>query len=105
MMASYGATHLSQRASRVLPGGVTAAARVNTALGHPFYITRAEGPFVYDLQDRCYIDLCMSNGATLLGHGHPAVSTAIRRALDLGVACAYDGEAQISLAERLADQI
>jgi len=96
---------LYQRAVRVLPGGVTAGARANAALGRPFYVARADGPFVDDSQGRRFIDLCGSNGATLLGHGHPAVSAAVRRALERGVACAYDGEAQITLAERLVEAI
>ena len=99
------AAGLYERARRVLPGGVTAGARANSALGRPFYVARADGPFVYDPDGRRYVDLCMSNGATLLGHGHPAVSAAVRRALDLGIACGYDGEAQVALAERLAAQI
>ena len=98
-------TDLYRRASRVLPGGVTAAARVNPALGEPFYVARAEGPFIYGDDGRRYVDTCTSNGASLLGHAHPAVVAAVQRALELGVGCAYDGEAQIRLAERLVDQI
>jgi glutamate-1-semialdehyde 2,1-aminomutase len=92
---------LYERARQVLPGGVTAAARANPALGAPFYITGAEGPFLFGADGRRYVETCMSNGATLLGHAHPRVAAAIRRAVDLGLACAYDGEAQVSLAERL----
>lgn len=104
-MQSQPSIDLYERATRVLPGGVCAAARANPALGQPFYIARGEGPFVYDLDGRRYIDTCMSNGATLLGHGHPAVVAAVRRAAELGFACAYDGDAQIMLAERLVEQI
>src|SRR5579884_1396553 len=104
-MDSLTATDLFQRASQVLPGGVTANARTNPALGRPFYVSRGEGPFVYDLDGRRYVDACMSNGATLLGHGHPAIVAAVRRAADLGFACAFDGESQISLAARLIAQI
>ncbi len=93
------------RACRVLPGGVTAGARAAQAMGRPFYVSRAEGPFVYDLEGRRYVDLCTSNGATLLGHGHPAIAAAVRSALEAGVSCAYDGEAQITLAERLVEHI
>ncbi len=96
---------LYDRAVRVLPGGVTAGARRNVALGYPLYIAHAEGPFVVDEQGRRLIDTCMSNGATLLGHGHPAVVDAIRRAAEMGMACAYDGEAQVRLAERLVASI
>lgn len=98
-------SELYQRAQMVIPGGVTAAARANPALGEPFYISRADGPFVYGQDNREYIDVCNSNGGTLLGHGHPAVVAAVRRAAELGFACAYDGEPQVALAERLIAQI
>jgi len=104
-MDSLTSIDLQERARKVLPGGVTANARTNPALGRPFYISRGDGPFIYGHDGRRYIDVCMSNGATLLGHGHPAVVAAVRRAADLGFACAYDGEVQVSLAERLVEQI
>lgn len=94
-----------ERAAKVLPGGVTAAARANAALGRPFYVASAAGPHVTSLDGRRMIDLCGSNGATLLGHAHPAVATAIERAIGLGLACAYDGEEQVRLAERLVEQV
>jgi glutamate-1-semialdehyde 2,1-aminomutase len=99
------ASPLFARAQRVLPGGVTAAARANPALGRPFYVSRAEGPFVFAADGQRYVDLCMSNGATLLGHGHPNIVAAVRRAAELGFACGYDGEPQVRLAERLVEQI
>jgi len=98
-------SQMRERARRVLPGGVTAGARANRALGRPFYVERAEGPFVHDPDGRRYIDTCTSNGAVLLGHGHPAVVEAVRRAAEMGFACAYDGEAQVSLAERLVEGV
>ena len=104
-MASQTAAAWYERARRVLPGGVTAAARANPALGRPFYVSRAQGALIYDADGREYIDTCTSNGGTLLGHGHPAVTAAVARAAELGLACAYDGEAQIRLAERLVEQI
>ncbi|HEX5415022.1 MAG TPA: aspartate aminotransferase family protein [Chloroflexota bacterium] len=97
--------NLYERARRVLPGGVTAAARANSALGEPFYVARAEGPYIFGENGSRYIDACMSNGATLLGHSHPAVAEAVRRAADLGLACAYDGPEQVRLAERLVELI
>ncbi len=104
-MSDSASSNLYERAQRVLPGGVTAGARANPALGRPFYVARATGPLVEDMDGASYIDMCMSNGATLLGHGHPAISEAVARALELGVACAYDGEYQVVLAERLTAEI
>lgn len=99
------ATDLYERARRVLPGGVTAGARANRALGRPFYVERGEGAYVFDPDGRRYVDVCLSNGASLLGHGHPAIVAAVQRALSLGLACAYDGSAQVALAERLVEQV
>jgi glutamate-1-semialdehyde 2,1-aminomutase len=93
------------RARKVLPGGVTAAARANAALGHPVYVSRAEGSRLFDLEGRPFLETSMSNGASLLGHGHPRVVGAVQDALARGIACMSDGEAQVSLAERLIEQV
>jgi glutamate-1-semialdehyde 2,1-aminomutase len=96
---------LYERARKVLPGGVTAAARVNSALGRPFYVSRAEGAYLYDTEGRPFVETSMSNGASLLGHGHGRVVAAVQRALELGIACMADGEPQVALAERLVAQV
>ena len=93
------------RATRSLPGGVTAGARANASLGFPFYVSRASGSKVFDIGHRPYVDLVTSNGAALVGHGHPRINEAVNRALNEGMACAYDGPAQIELAERLCAAI
>ncbi len=89
------------RARGSLPGGVTAGARANASLGFPFYVSRASGSTVFDIGHRPYIDLVTSNGAALIGHGHPRINEAVTKALHEGMACAYDGPAQIELAEKL----
>jgi len=72
-------------ASEVLPGGVCASARANSAIGHPFYVSRGDGAILYDLDGRPYVDMCTSHGASLLGHNHPGVKAAMQAALDIGV--------------------
>jgi glutamate-1-semialdehyde 2,1-aminomutase len=89
----------------VLPGGVTASARANPALGHPMYLSRGEGAHVFDLEGRRYIDFCTSHGASLLGHGHPGVSAAVAKALAIGGLCAAETEHSIRLAEQLCDAV
>ena len=97
------AQRLFEDAQAVLPGGVSATARRNAALGHPFYISRGDGATVYDLDGKPYIDLCCSHGASLLGHNHPAIKAAVQRALDLGIVCAAETEHQITLAQKLRE--
>jgi len=53
MSASQG---LFACAQKVLPGGVSASARVHPVIGHPFYVSRGKGPCVYNLDGREYID-------------------------------------------------
>jgi glutamate-1-semialdehyde 2,1-aminomutase len=96
---------LSDLASRYLPGGVCSSARINRAINGPFYISRAKGSKVYDLDGREYIDLCTSFGAALLGHAHPRVIEAIKQALDMGIICAYENEWHARLAGRIAETI
>jgi glutamate-1-semialdehyde 2,1-aminomutase len=97
--------NLYKKASQVLPGGATASARVNKNLGRPIYMARGAGSRLYDVDGNEYIDLCTSFGATLLGHGHPAVVEAVKRAADLGFMCAMENEYQSQLAQKLADAV
>ncbi|NLV75273.1 MAG: aspartate aminotransferase family protein [Chloroflexi bacterium] len=91
---------LWERASRVMPGGVNASARYNAALGHALYFERGEGAYLYDRDGRRYIDLLTSHGASLLGHGHPAVVKAAEAALTRGILAAYETELQVRTAEK-----
>jgi glutamate-1-semialdehyde 2,1-aminomutase len=92
---------LYEFAQRYIPGGVSASARANAALGRPFYISRGDGAYVYDLAGQPYVDLCISHGASLLGHNHPSIRAAVAQALELGVICAYETEHQSALAEKI----
>ena len=92
-------------AQRFIPGGVSASARTNAAIGHPFYVSRGDGPYVYDQDGREYVDLCTSHGASLLGHNHPAIVAAVTRALDLGIICAYETEHHSALAQQVCAMV
>jgi len=96
---------LRDLASRYLPGGVCSSARVNRGINNPFYISRAKGGRVYDLDGNEYIDLCMSFGAALLGHAHPKVVEAVHQALDMGIMCAYENDWHARLAQRIAETV
>src|SRR5215213_3163203 len=92
-------------AQRYFPGGVTATARANPAIGHPFYVARGDGPYVYDLDGREYVDMCVSHGASLLGHNHPRIRAAVEQALDMGIICSYDTEYHTALAQKIIELV
>ncbi len=99
------ADNLYQFASQYLPGGVCASARVNDAIGRPFYVSRGDGAYLYDLDGKPYVDMCTSHGASLLGHNHPRIKAAIQTALDLGILCACETEYQSRLAQRITELV
>ncbi|HEX5296627.1 MAG TPA: aminotransferase class III-fold pyridoxal phosphate-dependent enzyme, partial [Streptosporangiaceae bacterium] len=67
---------LSQRARRVLPGGVTHDVR--RAAPFPLAVARAEGARKWDLDGHEIICYVMGHGALLLGHCAPEVVAAVQ---------------------------
>ena len=99
------ADQLYEFAKTVLPGGICASARSNPAINRPFYVSRGDGAYVYDLDGKEYIDMCISHGASFLGHNHPKIREATIKALDMGILCAYETEYHSALAKRLSEII
>ena len=93
------------QASKYLPGGVCSSARIHKGLDRPFYISRATGSKVYDLEGNEYVDLCTSFGSALLGHAHPRVAEAIGKSLEMGLMCAYENEWHARLAQQIAETV
>ncbi len=90
---------------RHLVGGISSAGRALPAVdGEPFAVTRSAGPYLWDAAGRRHIDTALGFGATLVGHAHPAVVDAVRRALDNGPMPAFphalEEEAAAALAAR-----
>jgi glutamate-1-semialdehyde 2,1-aminomutase len=101
-MTATPADHLFARARGSLAGGVSASMRIHPYLGRPFYHVRGDGAYIYDLDDQRYIDFNISNGATMLGHNHPAVRAAIESGLDMGIITAAETPYHDQLATTLA---
>src|SRR5215208_2120590 len=55
--------HLFEEAQAVLAGGVSASMRLHPYLGRPLYVDRGEGPYLYGIDGKRYIDFNMSSGA------------------------------------------
>lgn len=98
-------SELYEFARNYLPGGVCASARTNAALGHPVYISRGDGPYIYDLEGHQYIDLSVSHGASLLGHNHPKISAAVSKALEMGIICSYETPYHSTLAKKISEVV
>jgi glutamate-1-semialdehyde 2,1-aminomutase len=93
---------LFARAERVIPGGVNSPVRAFRAVGGtPYFVARAEGACVWDVEGRRYVDLVQSYGAIIAGHAHPAVVEAVRRAAADGTSYGAPTEREVWLAEEI----
>jgi glutamate-1-semialdehyde 2,1-aminomutase len=93
---------LFERAQRVIPGGVNSPVRAFRAVGGtPRFISRAQGPYMWDADGKQYIDYIGSWGPMILGHGHPAVVEAVQKAAVDGFSFGAPTEREIELAEAI----
>ncbi|WP_375405122.1 glutamate-1-semialdehyde 2,1-aminomutase [uncultured Amnibacterium sp.] len=101
-----GNARLFERAQRRIPGGVNSPVRAYRSVGGaPRFIRRASGPYVYDAEDREYVDLVASWGPALLGHGNPAVVAAVKAAADRGLSFGAPTEGEVELAELVHERV
>jgi len=89
--------NLYERAKRVIPGGVNSPVRAFDP--YPFFVERAKGSKLYDVDGQAYIDYCMAYGALILGHAHEIVLSAVRAQLDRGTLYGAPTEVEVELAE------
>ena len=94
------------RAREVIPGGVNSPARAFGSVGiEPFFVDRAEGARLVDVDGRSYIDYVMSWGALILGHAHPAVIRAITEAAGRGTSYGVPAGHEVELAELVVEMV
>ncbi|MEE2707803.1 MAG: glutamate-1-semialdehyde 2,1-aminomutase [Planctomycetota bacterium] len=94
------------RAQSLMPGGVNSPARAFGAVGgSPPVIARAEGAYLYDLDDNRYIDYVGSWGPMILGHAHPQVVAAVQQAAADGTSFGAPTEAENRLAELIVEAV
>jgi len=95
--------YLFEKAKRTIPGGVNSPVRAFKAVGrNPVFIQRAEGAKVWDVDANMFIDYVGSWGPMILGHGHPKVAAAIKRALDSGTSFGAATELEVRMAELIS---
>jgi glutamate-1-semialdehyde 2,1-aminomutase len=94
------------RAQTVIPGGVDSPVRSFASVGGtPYTVVRGEGPYVWDVEGRRYIDMVQSYGAVLLGHAHPVVTTAIAQAAARGTTFGAPTKGEVRLAEAICGRV
>ncbi|MFA7554432.1 MAG: glutamate-1-semialdehyde 2,1-aminomutase [Spongiibacteraceae bacterium] len=93
---------LFEQAKQYIPGGVNSPVRAFRAVGGtPVFIDHAKGAYLYDCENKRYIDYVLSWGPMILGHAHPAILSAVEEKLKAGLSFGTPTEIETELAKML----
>jgi glutamate-1-semialdehyde 2,1-aminomutase len=105
-VTTQGSDALFARAQRVIPGGVNSPVRAFRGVGgRPFFVARAEGCRITDVDGRTYIDFLGSWGPLILGHAAPMLIEAVGDALRRGTSYGAPTAAEVEMAELISRAI
>lgn len=95
---------LYKKAINLMPGGVNSPVRACKNVGKtPVFIEYAKGDKIYDADGNEYIDYVCSWGPNILGHAHPRVIEAVKKAAENGLTFGACHEGEIMLAEKIIE--
>jgi len=93
---------LFQRSQEFIPGGVNSPVRAFKSVGGtPIFFKQGKGAYVWDEDNKSYIDYVGSWGPLILGHAHPEVIKAVQNKIKDGLTFGAPTEAELEMAELL----
>lgn len=100
------ASNLFTDAKKVIPGGVNSPVRAfNGVGGTPVYIDHAKGPYIFDSENKQYIDYVGSWGPMILGHAHPEVIDVVKQTAEKGLSFGAPTEIETLMAEKVCELV
>jgi len=85
MVSRSASESLFSEALRFIPGGVNSPVRAFRAVGgQPFFVNKAKGSRVWDVDGNEYVDYVCTWGPAILGHAHPKIIKAVQQAAEYG---------------------
>ncbi len=97
---------LFTEAQRYIPGGVNSPVRAFRSVGgEPIFFKRGEGAYLYDEDERRYIDYVGSWGPMIAGHAHPAVVRAVQETAAAGLSFGAPTALETTLAQKICESI
>lgn len=93
---------LFSQAQQHIPGGVNSPVRAFKGVGgDPVFFKKAAGAYLYDEDDRQYIDYVASWGPMIVGHTHPEVLKAVQETMQNGLSFGAPTELEILMADKV----
>ena len=97
---------LFAEALKFIPGGVNSPVRAFRAIGgQPFFVNRAKGAHVWDVDGNEYIDYVCTWGPAILGHAHPKIISAVKAAADHGTSFGIPNPQEVTMAKLICSLV
>ncbi|MDP4548252.1 glutamate-1-semialdehyde 2,1-aminomutase [Marinobacter sp. MDS2] len=97
---------LFEQAQKYIPGGVNSPVRAFRGVGGtPVFFKHAEGAYLYDEDDKRYIDFIGSWGPMILGHSDPRIKEALHAQVDLGVGYGAPTAIETDMAKKVCELV
>jgi glutamate-1-semialdehyde 2,1-aminomutase len=99
-MANAKSKKLFAEALKFIPGGVNSPVRAFRAVGgQPFFVNRARGARVWDVDGNELIDYVCTWGPAILGHTHPKIIAAVKAAAARGTSFGIPNPCEVTMAK------
>jgi glutamate-1-semialdehyde 2,1-aminomutase len=106
MKSSKRSAELFQNALRLIPGGVNSPVRAFRGVGgEPFFVNRAAGSRIWDVDGNEYIDYVGTWGPAILGHAPRVVVDAISAAARDGVSFGTPNPLEVEMARTICEWV
>lgn len=106
MISRTRSEQLFHEALNYIPGGVNSPVRAFRAVGgHPFFVNRAAGAHIYDVDGNDYIDYVGTWGPAILGHAHPKIIAAVTAAAQHGTSFGIPNPFEVDMARLICERV
>jgi glutamate-1-semialdehyde 2,1-aminomutase len=97
---------LFAEALKYIPGGVNSPVRAFRAVGgQPFFVNRASGSKIWDVDGNELIDYVGTWGPAILGHAHPKIIAAVKAAADHGTSFGIPNPFEVKMAKLICELV
>src|SRR5881296_2885162 len=97
---------LFAEALKYIPGGVNSPVRAFRAVGgQPFFVNKAKGAYVWDVDGNEYVDYVGTWGPAILGHAHPKIIKAVQQAAENGTSFGIPNPFEVTMARLICSLV
>src|SRR5437773_74075 len=97
---------LFAQALKYIPGGVNSPVRAFRAVGgQPFFVNKARGARVWDVDGTEYVDYVGTWGPAILGHAHPKIIKAVQAAAENGTSFGIPNPFEVTMARLICSLV